>query len=133
MRTAVSDSLQRKCNHFSAFAAPKFGSLEGNTYLCTEMTSRRDKQKAQRSLFYDQIESMEEEKLRKEDAGKLLLWKSRLITNVGNLVFAGVVIGGVFEDISSPLIVFGSGIFVASFSYLLGYYLYKRGIKLWRQ
>ena len=97
------------------------------------MRSRRDKQKAQRSLFYDQIESMEEEKLRKEDAGKLLLWKSRLITNVGNLVFAGVVIGGVFEDISSPLIVFGSGIFVASFSYLLGYYLYKRGIKLWRQ
>ena len=97
------------------------------------MTAKRDKQKQNRSQLYRQIEEAEAEALRKEYAGKLLLWKSRLITNVGNLVFAGVVIGGVFEEIEHPLIVFGFSSLVAMSCYLIGYNLYKRGIKLWRK
>jgi len=98
-----------------------------------EMTVKRDKLKHNRSQLYRQNEELEEEKRRLEDAGKLLLWKSRLITNIGNLVFAGVVIGGVFEEVSEPFILFGGGVLIAVFCYFLGYNLYKRGIRLWRQ
>ena len=97
------------------------------------MTAKRDKQKQNRSQLYQQIENAEVEARKKEEAGKLLLWKSRLITNVGNLVFAGVVVGGVFEEVSNPWSVFGGGILMAAVCFLLGYHLYKKGIKLWRQ
>ena len=97
------------------------------------MTAKRDRQKQNRSQLYRQIEEAEAETSRKEEIGKLLLWKSRLITNVGNLVFAGVIVGGVFEEIEYPLIVYGSSTLVAMSSYLIGYNLYKRGIKLWKK
>ena len=97
------------------------------------MTAKRDRQKQNRSQLYRQIEKAEADSQKKEEAGKLLIWKSRLITNVGNLVFAGVVVGGVFEDITNPWIVFGLGTIVAISCYLIGYELYKKGIKLWRQ
>ena len=96
------------------------------------MTSKRDKIKQNRSQLYRQNEDLEADTIRLEVAGKLLLWKSRGITNIGNLIFAGVVAGGIFEDIGHPWIVLSSGISVVAACYLAGYKLYKKGIKLWR-
>ena len=92
------------------------------------MTSRRDKQKQQRSQLYRQIEETEQERDRVEKEKKLLLWKSSIYTDTAKLVFAGVLLGGIFEDVSRPYLVFGSGVCVFLLCLYMGYRFYKRGI-----
>lgn len=73
------------------------------------MTSRRDKIKQNRSQLYRQNEELEMDEQRKEEARKLLLWKSEFLTDIGKLIFAGAIIGGLFEQTSYPLLTFGGG------------------------
>ena len=92
------------------------------------MTSKRDKQKQNRSQLYRQIEDAEFEDRRIEMEKKIRLWKSKVFTDIAKLVLAGVVLGGIFEDLSHPFLLFGIGTVVFLMSLFLGYWYYKRGI-----
>lgn len=93
------------------------------------MTSRRDKTKENRSQLYRQNEEIEMEEQRKEEARKLLLWKSEFLMDVGKLVFAGAIVGGLFEQTSYPLIIFGGGTVVVVSLFYAGYRFYKKSIR----
>ena len=93
------------------------------------MTSRRDKTKENRSQLYRQNEEFEMEEQRKEEVRKLLLWKSELMTDVGKLVFAGAVIGGIFEDMSHPWLILGGGTSAVAALFYFGYWFYKKSIR----
>ena len=59
---------------------------------------------------------------------KLNIWKGEFFTDIAKLVFASVILGGVFEKLEHPYILYGAGIAGFMVSITLGYAYYKRGI-----
>ena len=59
----------------------------------------------------------------------LYLWKSKFLTDLTKLVFAGVLIGGIFQPVSYPVLLYVGGTALFATFLLVGYRYYKRAIK----
>ena len=94
------------------------------------MSTRRERAKAPNVQLNKQLVAVQEsaqlKELREEKRKNLNLWVSGLFTDMAKLVFAGVIIGGVFEKVEEPLLLYGTGfIFLAVFLFV-GYVFIKR-------
>ena len=47
--------------------------------------------------------------LRNERRKKVNDWAGELFTDMAKLVFAGVILGGVFEKVENPMLLYGAG------------------------
>ena len=71
-------------------------------------------------------EAAQKDLLRRERTKNVNRWASGLFTDMAKLTFAGVIIGGVFEEVEKPLLLYGAGIaFLAVFIYI-GYVFIKK-------
>ena len=71
---------------------------------------------------------MQQAELSKTQERELNLWKSEVVTDLAKLIFAGVILGGIFEHVDEPFLLYGAGIVGFAFCILLGYIYFKRGI-----
>ena len=51
-----------------------------------------------------------------------------MLTDLAKLIFAGVIIGGIFENVETPIVLYGAGVLGFTIALSLGYMYYKRGI-----
>ena len=93
------------------------------------MNARRERLKQQRAQLNTQLDAMHYAESEKSRRQKLDVWKSDVLTDLAKLIFAGVIIGGIFEQVDSPFILYSAGIIGFAISLTLGYVYYKRGIK----
>ena len=54
---------------------------------------------------------------------------AEISTNLANLVFGGIIIGGIFEEMQHPFYLYSMGIALFVVLILLGNYYYDKGIK----
>ncbi|MBP3845970.1 MAG: hypothetical protein J6E48_12655 [Prevotella sp.] len=118
--TALIDILAQKKNE-------TFGSFKVLHYLCI-MNARKQKARQQRATLNNQLEAAEMTIKHKEKVKMLNAWKSDMLTDLAKLVFAGVIIGGIFEKVEEPFLLYGTGIVVFAICIILGYSYYKRSI-----
>ena len=97
------------------------------------MNKRREKAKAQATQLNKQLvmaqEASQTMKVRACREKGLNHWKSELLTDLAKLVFAGVILGGLFEEIDSPILLYGVGFTVIIVFLYLGYYFLKKDFK----
>ena len=93
------------------------------------MSTRRERSKAQSGQLNKQLEMMEETRKEISNEKRLYLWKSRFLTDLTKLVFAGVLIGGIFQPVSYPILLYVGGTALFATFLLVGYNYYKRAIK----
>ena len=89
------------------------------------MNKRREKAKAQATQLNKQLVMAQEA----NQTMKVRAWKSELLTDLAKLVFAGVILGGLFEEIDSPILLYGVGFTVIIVFLYLGYYFLKKEFK----
>ena len=94
------------------------------------MSTRRERAKAPAAQLNQQLAASEKaaqcERLRKKKQKNLNRWISELCTDMAKLVFAGVIIGGIFEKVDEPILLYSAGIaFLAVFLYI-GYVFVKK-------
>ena len=96
------------------------------------MSTRRERAKAPIVQQNKQLQSSQEALMRAKrrmEAERILNeWKSLLLTDLAKLVFAGVILGGVFEKVESPILLYGTGFSVLTVFLYLGYMFLKRSI-----
>ena len=101
------------------------------------MNVRRDKQKRQQAQLNSQLDAIDAIKQKRWREHKLDQWKSDVLTDLAKLIFAGVIIGGVFEQIDNPLPLYIAGILGFAITLALGFVYYKRSLNkeqwLWEQ
>lgn len=97
------------------------------------MSTRRDRAKAPSVQLNKQLAAAEEWahsfEQKKEIERNLSLWKSELFTDMAKLVFAGVILGGVFEKVENPILLYGSGFSFLAIFLFMGYLFLKRALK----
>ena len=97
------------------------------------MSTRRERAKAPSVQLNKQLLAAEESaqaiSRKREIERNLNLWKSELFTDMAKLVFAGVILGGVFEKIENPILLYGSGFSFLAIFLLMGYLFLKRALK----
>ena len=94
------------------------------------MSARREKQKKQLPQLNKQLETPEKTGIKSRQLKRKL--QKKMGDNsflLGNLVFGGVLIGGIFQELNSPVLHFLIGTIVFVLFYMIGYILYKQGIK----
>lgn len=87
------------------------------------MSTRRERAKESQKQLNKQLTEIEEaaqkDLLRRERTKNVNRWASGLFTDMAKLTFAGVIIGGVFEEVEKPQLLYGAGIaFLAVFVYI---------------
>ena len=92
------------------------------------MNARRDKHKRQQTQLNSQLEAIDAIKQRRWRELKLDQWKSDVLTDLAKLIFAGVIIGGVFEQIDNPLPLYIVGILGFAITLTLGFVYFKRSL-----
>ena len=96
------------------------------------MSKRRERAKAPAVKLSKQLAAAEEtiratdKKLQIET--NLSFWKSELFTDMAKLVFAGVILGGVFEKVENPILLYGSGFSFLAIFLFMGYLFLKRAL-----
>ena len=89
------------------------------------MSTRRERAKAPSVQLNKQLLAAEESaqaiNRKREIERNLNLWKSELFTDMAKLVFAGVILGGVFEKVENPILLYGSGFSFLAIFLLMGY------------
>ena len=93
------------------------------------MSTRRERAKAPNSQLNKQLADMEEARRQNSIKRSLYLWKSKFLTDLTKLVFAGVLIGGIFQPVSYPVLLYAGGLVIFAAFLLTGYGYYKRAIK----
>ena len=97
------------------------------------MSTRRERAKAPSVQLNKQLLAAEESaqaiSRKREIERNLNLWKSELFTDMAKLVFAGVILGGVFEKVENPILLYGSGFSFLAIFLLMGYLFLKRALK----
>ena len=97
------------------------------------MSTRRERAKASSVQLNKQLLAAEESaqaiNRKREIERNLNLWKSELFTDMAKLVFAGVILGGVFEKVENPILLYGSGFSFLAIFLLMGYLFLKRALK----
>ena len=102
--------------------------VSGNLSNFATMNARRDKQKRQQPQLNSQLEAIDAIKEKRWRECQLDKWKSEVLTDLAKLIFAGVIIGGIFEQIDNPIILYTAGIFGFSITLTMGFVYYKRGL-----
>ena len=97
------------------------------------MSTRRERAKVPSVQLNKQLLAAEESaqaiNRKREIEKNLNLWKSELFTDMAKLVFAGVILGGVFEKVENPILLYGSGFSFLAIFLLMGYLFLKRALK----
>ena len=98
--------------------------LGEKSYLCTEMTSRRDKQKQQRAQLNKQLEPIAKKKSTSiaDEAGKFCL-------DIAKLVFGGVLLASIMQQDIDFDSLFLTGLAVVLIFVVFGFYLIKKSKK----
>ena len=80
------------------------------------MSTRRERAKAPTAQLNGQLqfaqEAAQRKALREERKKKVNQWASELCTDMAKLVFAGVILGGVFEKVENPILLYGTGFII---------------------
>ena len=63
---------------------------------------------------------------RNERRKKVNDWAGDLFTDMAKLVFAGVILGGVFEKVENPILLYGAGFTFLAVFLLIGYMFINR-------
>ena len=93
------------------------------------MSTRRERAKAPVAQLNKQLDEMEYARKQNSIERSLYLWKSKFLTDLTKLVFAGVLIGGIFQPVSYPVLLYVGGTALFATFLLVGYRYYKRAIK----
>ncbi len=97
------------------------------------MSTRRERAKAPNVQLNKQLveiqAAIDKAKKESEKLKGLNLWKSQLLTDLAKLVFAGVILGGVFEKVDNPMVLYGTGFIALAIFLYLGYIFLKRALK----
>ena len=92
------------------------------------MTAKRERQHRKRATMCMQLQTAEDKAEQLERIRQTNLWKSDVLTDLAQLVFAGVIIGGVFQPVERPLILYSVGVLTFVTCIAFGYAYYKRGL-----
>ena len=97
------------------------------------MSTRRERAKALATKLNKQLVAAEEatcaaDKKRQVERS-LGLWRSELFTDMAKLIFAGVILGGVFEKVENPMLLYGAGTSALIILLIMGYYFLKQALK----
>ncbi len=92
------------------------------------MSTRRERAKAPNSQLNRQLADMVEARRQNSIKRSLYLWKIKFLTDLTKLVFAGVLIGGIFQPVSYPILLYAGGSAIFAAFLLTGYGYYKRAI-----
>ena len=93
------------------------------------MSTRRERAKEPTARLNKQPAEMEEaKKIHSENLKKNLRYAD-IFTNLENLVFGGIIIGGVFENMEHPLYLYLMGFCVFFILIWIGNVYYNKGIK----
>ena len=97
------------------------------------MSTRRERAKLPNVQLKEQMALMEEQaqsaNKKKEIERNLNLWKSELFTDMAKLIFAGVILGGVFEKVENPMLLYGAGTSALVVLLIMGYLFMKQALK----
>ena len=93
------------------------------------MSTRPEKAKEPTTRLNKQLAEMEYARKQNSIDRSLYLWKSKFLTDLTKLVFAGVLIGGIFQPVSYPVLLYVGGTALFAIFLLVGYRYYKRAIK----
>jgi len=107
-----------------AFLPAKFGSFNFLSYLCTEMSKRREKNKPQQPQMNRQLEQHTEGNEKPDhsiafEAGKFCL-------DIAKLVFGGVILAGIMQQGIEFNSLFLTGLAVVLLFVVFGFYLIKK-------
>lgn len=93
------------------------------------MSTRRERSKTQTNQLNKQLAEAEDAaKLYRENCKKNLRY-AEVFTDLAKLVFGGIIIGGVFEEMKHPLYLYVIGIVGFLFLLFIGTKYYNKGIK----
>jgi len=93
------------------------------------MSTRRERAKESTAKLNKQLSELECTRKQKSIERSLYLWKSKFLMDLTKLVFAGVLIGGIFQPVSYPVLLYVGGTALFATFLLVGYRYYKRAIK----
>ena len=93
------------------------------------MSTRRERTKQSNVQQNRQLKEIEAARIRDIKERNLNLWKSRFLMDLTKLVFAGVLIGGIFQPVPHPVLLYLCGIVLFTTFLLVGYRYYKSAIK----
>ena len=97
------------------------------------MSTRRERAKAPATKLNKQLVAAEEATCaadKKRQVERFLgLWRSELFTDMAKLIFAGVILGGVFEKVENPMLLYGAGTSALIILLIMGYYFLKQALK----
>jgi hypothetical protein len=89
------------------------------------MSTRRERAKEPTKQLNRQLllanETAQKEALRNERRKKVNDWAGELFTDMAKLVFAGVILGGVFEKVENPILLYGAGFTFLAVFLVIGY------------
>ena len=94
------------------------------------MSTRRERAKEPTKQLNRQLllanETAQKEALRNERRKKVNDWAGELFTDMAKLVFAGVILGGVFEKVENPLLLYGAGFTFLVVFLFIGYVFIRK-------
>ena len=93
------------------------------------MSTRRERAKEPTAKQNKQLADLEFIRKQNSIERSLYLWKSKFLMDLTKLVFAGVLIGGIFQPVSYPVLLYVGGTALFATFLLVGYRYYKRAIK----
>jgi uncharacterized membrane protein YraQ (UPF0718 family) len=93
------------------------------------MSTRRERAKEPTTKQNKQLAELEFIRKQNSIERSLYLWKSKFLMDLTKLVFAGVLIGGIFQPVSYPVLLYVGGTALFTTFLLVGYRYYKRAIK----
>jgi uncharacterized membrane protein YraQ (UPF0718 family) len=93
------------------------------------MSTRRERAKELTAKQNKQLADLEFIRKQNSIERSLYLWKSKFLMDLTKLVFAGVLIGGIFQPVSYPVLLYVGGTALFATFLLVGYRYYKRAIK----
>ena len=93
------------------------------------MSARRERAKEPTAKQNKQLADLDFIRKQNSIERSLYLWKSKFLMDLTKLVFAGVLIGGIFQPVSYPVLLYVGGTALFATFLLVGYRYYKRAIK----
>ena len=97
------------------------------------MSTRRERAKAPTTKLNKQLVAAEEAvcaaNKKRQIERELGLWRSELFTDMAKLIFAGVILGGIFEKVENPMLLYGAGTSALVVLLIMGYLFMKQALK----
>ena len=94
------------------------------------MNASRNRVKAHNRELNSQLQAQVEAAQIRREKKCLYSKRSELMFTLGNLIFGGILVGGLFKEGSFPYLLYSIGVLVFLVLYLWGYYSYKKSIRI---